>query len=135
MDERRTDPYLGKCSGEVFIHPTNLGGGFVQVPFDGNSQKRTSKIDPLIIPGGCTKYLQAPDKNKPLKANVTEKYDEWLAGEAHSFTSLCSPPRRDTTLAAGDGLDKTMISNSFKSCANRCSGWIRGRTHSLLQGR
>ena len=38
------------------------------------------KIEPLIIPGGCTKYLQAPDVswNKPFKAKVVEKYDEWL---------------------------------------------------------
>ena len=50
---------------------------------------RTSKINPLIIPGGCTKYIQAHDVvwNKPFKANVTEKYDEWMAGEAHSFTA------------------------------------------------
>ena len=85
---------------------------------------RTSKIDPLIIPGGCTKYIQAPDMvwNKPFKANVTEKYDEWMAGEAHSFTAagnMCAPPRREIVkwiLAAWDGLDKTMIINSFKSC-------------------
>ena len=62
---------------------------------------RTSKIDPLIIPGGCTKYIQAPDVvwNKPFKANVTEKYDEWMAGEAHSFTAagkMRAPPQRDS---------------------------------------
>ena len=60
----------------------------------------TSKIDPLIILGGCTKYIQAPDVswNKPLKANVTEKYDECMAGEAHSFTpagNMRAPPRRE----------------------------------------
>ncbi len=82
---------------------------------------RTSKIDPLIIPGGCTKYIQAPDVvwNKPFKANVTEKYDEWMAGEAHSFTAagnMRAPPRREV-LEAWDGLDKTMIINSFNSCA------------------
>ena len=36
-----------------------------------------AKIDPVIVPGGCTKYIQAPDVawNKPFKAKVTEKYD------------------------------------------------------------
>ena len=85
---------------------------------------RTSKIDPLIIPGGCTKYIQAPDVvwNKPFKANVTEKYDEWMAGEAHSFTAagnMRAAPRREIVkwiLAAWDGLDKRMIIDSFKSC-------------------
>ena len=58
--------------------------------------------------------------NKPFKANVTEKYDEWMAGEAHSFTAtgnMCAPPRRERVkwiLAAWDGLVKTMIINSFK---------------------
>ena len=46
-----------------------------------------------------------------------------MAGEAHSFTSvgnMRAPPRREIIkwiLAAWDGLDKTMIINSFKSCA------------------
>ena len=86
---------------------------------------RTSKIDPLIIPRGCTKYIQVPDVvwNKPFKANVTEKYDEWMAGEAHPFTAagnMLAPPRGEIVkwiLAAWDDLDKTMIINSFKSCA------------------
>ena len=38
------------------------------------------KIESLLIPGGCTKNVQAPDVswNKPFKAKVSEKYDEWL---------------------------------------------------------
>ena len=37
-------------------------------------------IDQVIIPGGCTKYVQAPDVswNKPFKALVAEQYDEWM---------------------------------------------------------
>ena len=96
--------------------------GFVQVPRDGNSQTITTHVKDrsLIIPGGCTKYIQAPDVvwNKPFKANVTE-----MACEAHSFTAagnMRAPPRREIVkwiLAAWDGLDKTMIINSVKSCA------------------
>ena len=84
---------------------------------------RTSKIDPLIIPGGCTKYIQAPDVvwNRTFKANVTEKYSEWMAGEAH-FTAagnMGAPTRREIKwiLAALDGLDKTMIINSLKGAS------------------
>ena len=46
-----------------------------------------------------------------------------MAGEAHSFTAagnMRAPARREIVkwiLAAWDGLDKTMIINSFKSCA------------------
>ena len=34
-------------------------------------------VDSVIIPGGCTKYIQAPDVcwNKPFKARMTELYD------------------------------------------------------------
>lgn len=83
-----------------------------------------SKINPLIIPGDYTKYIQAPDVvwNKPFEANVTEKYDSWMAGEFHSFTvagNMHAPPLREIVqciLAAWDGLDKIMFINSFKSC-------------------
>ena len=48
-----------------------------------------AKIDPVIVPGGCTEYIQAPDVawNKPFKAKVTKKYDAWMADGAHSFTA------------------------------------------------
>ena len=64
--------------------------------------------------------------NKPFKANVTEKYDEWTAGETcetHSFTAvgnIRATPWREIVKwipVSWDGLDKTMIINSFKSCA------------------
>ena len=37
-------------------------------------------MDRVVIPGGCTKYTQAPDVswNKPFKSSRTEKYDHWL---------------------------------------------------------
>ena len=49
------------------------------MPFVQKSLK-TKKIDAVFVPGGCTKYIQAPDVswNKPFKAYCTEKYDEWL---------------------------------------------------------
>ena len=40
----------------------------------------TYKVNQVIVPGGCTKHIQAPDVswNKPFKAHCTEKYDEWM---------------------------------------------------------
>ena len=45
-------------------------------------------VDSVIIPGGCTKYIQAPDVcwNKPFKARMTELYDQWLSEGVHQFT-------------------------------------------------
>ena len=46
------------------------------------------KIDSVIIPGGCTKYIRASDVcwNKPFKAKMTELYDQWLSEGGHQFT-------------------------------------------------
>jgi len=49
---------------------------------------KSINIDPVIIPGGCTKYIQAPDVswNKPFKTRVTELYDQWLSEGVHNYT-------------------------------------------------
>ena len=57
------------------------------------------KIDSVLIPGGCTKYIQAPDIcwNKPFKGLVTKKYDEWIANGVHEHTkaeNMKAAPRR-----------------------------------------
>ena len=68
-----------KCSGEEFTRRILAWDSFkCHVMETVKQELRMSKIDPLIVPGGCTKYIQAPDVvwNKPFKANVTEKYDE-----------------------------------------------------------
>ena len=60
----------------------------------------SKKIDTTIVPGGCTKYIQAPDVswNKSFKALVTEKYDQWLAevgiNRESEAGNLKPPPRR-----------------------------------------
>ena len=46
------------------------------------------KIDDALIPGGCTKYVQAPNVvwKKPFKGHIMESYDEWLASGVHQYT-------------------------------------------------
>ena len=48
----------------------------------------SAKVHMAIIPGGCTKHIQAPDVSwkKPYKTYITEKYDQWLAEGLHEFT-------------------------------------------------
>ena len=45
-------------------------------------------VDSVIVPGGCTKYIQASDVcwNKPFIARMTELYDQWLGEGVHQFT-------------------------------------------------
>ena len=45
------------------------------------------KTDDALIPGVCTKYVQAPDVvwNKTFKGHIMESYDEWLASGVHQY--------------------------------------------------
>ena len=49
---------------------------------------KSVNVPTAIIPGGCTKHIQAPHVswNKPFKSYITEKYDQWLAEGIHEFT-------------------------------------------------
>ena len=87
---------------------------------------KSKKIDRVIVPGGCTKYIQAPDVswNKPFKSLCTERYDEWLATvgihEETAAGNLKAPPRKTILqwiLDPWDELPTDVIKKSFKSCA------------------
>lgn len=43
----------------------------------------------VVVPGGCTKYIQAPDVswNKPFIGRLTDRYDEWLSNDVHEYTA------------------------------------------------
>ena len=80
----------------------------------------------MIVPGGCTKYIQAPDVswNKSFKASCTEKYDEWLAKvgihEETAAGNLKAPPRKTILqwiLDSWAELSTDVIKKSFTSCA------------------
>ena len=47
-----------------------------------------SKIETVILAGGCTKYIHAPDVvwNKPFKGRIKEFCDDWLANGKHKYT-------------------------------------------------
>ena len=87
---------------------------------------QSKKIDRVIVPGGCTKYIQAPDLcwNKPFKAACTETYDEWLGSvgihEETAAGNLKAPPRKTILhwiLDAWSQLPTELIKKSFTSCA------------------
>ena len=82
------------------------------------------KTDDVLIPEGCTKYIQAPDVawNKPFKDHIIESYDEWLASGVHQYTEAenIKPTSRhlvvEWILESWNRLEKNLIINSFKSC-------------------
>ena len=90
-----------------------------------------AKIDPVIVPGGCTEYIQAPDVawNKPFKAKVTEKYDAWMADGAHSFTAagnMRGPPRPGNRQVGSWGLGNSRQRVNypfFQKLRAYCGSW------------
>ena len=100
---------------------------------DGVKRKLRSKNTIMaVVPGGCTKYIQAPDVswNKPFKAYIREKYDEWMSGpENKEYTKArgscpggnLKPPKKEITVnwvvEAWISLSEALIRDTFKSCA------------------
>ena len=83
------------------------------------------KVDAVNVPGGCTKYIQAPDVlwNKPFKSSCTEKYDEWM-GKVGIYSetaagNLKSPPRRTVIqwiLESWADISTELIKKYFPCC-------------------
>ena len=77
-----------------------------------------------LIPGQCTKYVQALDVvwNKPFKGHIMESYDEWLASGVHQYTeagNMKPAPWHlvvEWILESWNRLEKNLIIKSFKSC-------------------
>ena len=84
-----------------------------------------AKVDSVIFPGGCTKFIQAPDVswNKPMKEYLREMYDNWLAENEHQMTShgnMKAPSRQqmiEWVLEAWKKLPAEVIKRSCKVCA------------------
>ena len=64
-----------------------------------NRIQNHANVDHVIIPGGCKKFIHAPNVswNKPLKEYLWEMYDDWLTAEGgHQLTPQGNmrPPTR-----------------------------------------
>ena len=83
-----------------------------------------SKIESAIVPGGCTKYIQAPDVvwNKPFKGKIQEYYDDWLANGKHEYTNagnMKPVPRRfivEWVIKSLQAIPAETVANSMKAC-------------------
>ena len=81
-------------------------------------------VESVLVPGGCTKYIQAPDVswNKPLKAHVTEQFDEWLTNRIHEYTAggkMKPAPRRrvvEWILNSWKSMPVELNAKLFRSC-------------------
>ncbi|XP_028966813.1 uncharacterized protein LOC108864008 [Galendromus occidentalis] len=58
---------------------------------------RNLRVDSVVVLGGCTKFVQAPDVNwnKPFKQRIEEQYEDWLLHGEKSYTpkgNMRAPP-------------------------------------------
>ena len=88
------------------------------------NQLQRHNTDLAIIPGGMTSMLQPLDVsiNKPFKALLCTKWNEWLA-EGHKSLTLTGRVRKTTLsticswiIEAWDKIPEEMIVKSFKKC-------------------
>ena len=85
---------------------------------------KRKKVDPIVIPGGCTGLVQAPDIswNKPFKSKMTELYNDWLCSDKITYTKSGNPraPSKsdlcDMVVSAWNSLSQDLIIKSFIVC-------------------
>ena len=83
-------------------------------------------MDTAIVPGGCTKFIQAADVvwNACFKSQIRKLYDEWIAAPiGYEFTrgGNMKPPSRsllcEWVKASWAAVSVDMVKDSFLSCA------------------
>ena len=94
--------------------------------------KEENRARLAIIPGGMTSILQPLDVsvNKPMKVLLQRKWNEWYAGDSHSFTAtgrMRKPELQDVCQWIADAwqeLDPSIIIKAFKKCciSNKMDG-------------
>ena len=102
MNNDLTIEYTKKVLGTFYFGRTFLVWDSYECYMNRNvvASLTSSNIDQVIIPGGCMKFIRAPDVswNEPFKAMCTERYDQWLAEKGiHNETeggNLKAPPRK-----------------------------------------
>ncbi|KAK0155316.1 Pogo transposable element with KRAB domain [Merluccius polli] len=128
MNEDLTADWLRKVVGKLNFGPRLLAWDSYRCHISAATKaelKRGYNVTMAVIPGGCTKYIQAPDVmwNQPFKASLHEPYDNWMAGDSDKeYTTggnMRAPARRllvAWVLKAWDQLDAALVKISFKVC-------------------
>ena len=127
MNETSISAYLQKIIGApMFGNRLIVWDNFVAHKSEATKKKlKELRIDSILVPGGCTKFIQAPDVvwNQPFKAKIRAQYEDWMMSEARPATKggNPAPPPMETYLEwvwnAWNELPKELIRRSFKSCA------------------
>ena len=126
MNEELTLRWINEVIGKFSFRKHLLAWGTYQCHMTDVVKKQLHDItnESVLVPGWCTKYIQAPDVswNKPFKVHVTEQYDDWLANRIDEYTaggSMKPAPRRKVVkwiLNSWKSMPVELIAKSFRSC-------------------
>lgn len=126
FNDELTSEYLQIIIGSAMFGKRLLAWDSYRCHISDATKKQLKKlqIDTAVIPGGCTKFIQAPDVywNGPFKAKVRQFYENWMLHGEKSYTKSGNmrAPSMEVYLMwivdAWDQLPKNLIINSFKGC-------------------
>jgi len=128
MNDDLTADYLRRIIGKLAFRKRMLVWDAYRCHLSDSTKKELKtgyNMITAVIPGGCTKFLQAPDVcwNKPFKGKLHELYDEWMAGdEGKEFTKggNLKAPSFERMLSwvkvAWQSIDEQLIKKSFIVC-------------------
>lgn len=126
FNDELTSEYLQKIIGSSMFGKRLLAWDSYRCHISDATKKQLKKlqIDTAVIPGGCTKFIQAPDVywNAPFKAKVRQFYENWMLHGEKSYTKSGNmrAPSMEVYLKwivdAWDELPKNLIIKSFKGC-------------------
>ncbi len=128
MNDQLTKDYLHSVIGSFSFEKRLLVWDAYRCHTSEATRNETKKMNlhTTVIPGGCTKYIQAPDVvwNSSFKSHLRNSYDVWVSEPAlHEFTKggNIKPPSRSLLCewikAAWASISEETIRNSFISCA------------------
>ena len=87
MNEELTLRWINEIVGTFAFNKRLLAWDSYEAHMTEDVKFRLKEIntDSVIVPGWCTKHIQAPNVvwNKPIKQKVAELYDEWLSNGVH----------------------------------------------------
>ena len=127
MDNPLTEDFLRRILGPLSFGQRMIICDSFRCHISNDTKAVLSELNThqAVVPGGCTKYVQAPDVswNKPFKASICRSHEDWMAdGSGVEFTKGGNPrpPPIMTYLQwvvdAWASISSDLIRKSFKVC-------------------
>jgi len=126
MDDTLTQSFIDKVIGNLAFGRRLIVWDSFRAHISAATKKKVKdfKIDMAVIPGGCTRYIQAPDVswNKPFKDKIKEMFDEYMASNDIAMTRYGNPAPPPLEVVcewiekAWASISPDIIRKSFKIC-------------------